>query len=81
MARQTITLHPPRASCFELARTESDPYGGRSRGLRGVLPIIDPVRLHPIALSELQVRIVDSNRLEVSDLNILDRTPIADTQK
>jgi L-fuculose-phosphate aldolase len=57
------------------------PRGDKSRGLRGVFATRSPVRPNPLAISELKVLAVDGNRLEVSGLDILDRTPIVDIKK
>lgn len=57
------------------------PRGDRSKGLRGVFATRSPVRPNPIAISELKVRAIHGNRLEVSGLDILDGTPILDIKK
>jgi tRNA-Thr(GGU) m(6)t(6)A37 methyltransferase TsaA len=57
------------------------PRGDRSRGLRGVFSTRSPVRPNPIALSELEVRAIHGNCLEVSGLDVLDGTPIIDIKK
>lgn len=54
------------------------PRGDRSRGLRGVFATRSPVRPNPIAISELKVLAIDTNRIKVSGLDILDGTPIID---
>jgi tRNA-Thr(GGU) m(6)t(6)A37 methyltransferase TsaA len=57
------------------------PRGDTSRQLRGVFATRSPDRPNPIAISELKVRAVHGNRLEVSGLDILDGTPILDIKK
>ena len=57
------------------------PRGDQSKGLRGVFATRSPVRPNPIAISELQVRKIHGNRIEVSGLDILDGTPIVDIKK
>ena len=57
------------------------PRGDRSKGLRGVFATRSPVRPNPIAISELKVQAIHTNRLEVSGLDILDGTPIVDIKK
>jgi L-fuculose-phosphate aldolase len=57
------------------------PRGDRSRGLRGVFATRSPVRPNPIAVSELKVRSVQGNSIEVSGLDVLDGTPIIDIKK
>jgi len=57
------------------------PRGDKSRGLHGVFSTRSPVRPNPIALSELKVRAIDGNRIEVSGLDIYDGTPILDIKK
>jgi tRNA-Thr(GGU) m(6)t(6)A37 methyltransferase TsaA len=57
------------------------PRGDMSRQLRGVFATRSPDRPNPIAISELKVRAVHGNRLEVSGLDILDGTPILDIKK
>ena len=54
------------------------PRGDRSRGLRGVFATRSPVRPNPIALSELQVRSVQGNTIEVAGVDVIDGTPILD---
>lgn len=57
------------------------PRGDRSKGLRGVFATRSPVRPNPIAISELKVRAIHGNQIEVSGLDILDGTPIIDIKK
>ena len=57
------------------------PRGDRSKGLCGVFATRSPVRPNPIAISELKVRVIDGNQIEVSGLDILDGTPILDIKK
>ena len=57
------------------------PRGDRSKGLRGVFATRSPVRPNPIAISELKVKAIHGNQLEVSGLDILDGTPILDIKK
>ncbi len=71
---------------FWLDRADRDvlkvyPRGDRSRGLRGVFATRSPVRPNPIAVSELTVRAVQGNTIEVSGLDVLDSTPIIDIKK
>ena len=54
------------------------PRGDKSRGLHGVFVTRSPMRPNPIAISELKVLAVDACRIEVSGLDILNGTPIAD---
>jgi L-fuculose-phosphate aldolase len=54
------------------------PRGDKSRGLHGVFATRSPMRPNPIAISELKVLAVDSCRIEVSGLDILNGTPIVD---
>ena len=57
------------------------PRGDRSKGLRGVFSTRSPVRPNPIAVSELQVKEIRGNCLEVLGLDIMDGTPILDIKK
>ncbi|MGR0482674.1 MAG: tRNA (N6-threonylcarbamoyladenosine(37)-N6)-methyltransferase TrmO [Candidatus Electronema sp. V4] len=57
------------------------PRGDRTKGLRGVFATRSPMRLNPIAVSELKVLAVDGGRLEVSGLDIINGTPILDIKK
>ncbi len=57
------------------------PRGDRSRGLTGVFATRSPVRPNPIAISELKVRAVQENCIEVFGVDILDGTPIIDIKK
>jgi L-fuculose-phosphate aldolase len=57
------------------------PRGDRFKGLRGVFATRSPVRPNPIAISELKVRAIHGNRIEVSGLDILDGTPLIDIKK
>ena len=57
------------------------PRGDRSRGLSGVFATRSPARPNPIAVSELKVLGIDSNRVEVKGLDVLDQTPIVDIKK
>ncbi|MHB8809431.1 MAG: tRNA (N6-threonylcarbamoyladenosine(37)-N6)-methyltransferase TrmO [Desulfobulbaceae bacterium] len=54
------------------------PRGDRSRGLRGVFATRSPIRPNPIALSELKVRKVDNNFIEVTGVDVINGTPIVD---
>lgn len=79
-AGQTIVV------LFWLHRARRDvlkvyPRGDTSRGLRGVFATRSPVRPNPIAISELKVRVVRGNLLEVEGLDILDGSPILDIKK
>jgi len=57
------------------------PRGDKTRKIRGVFATRSPARPNPIAISELKVRSIRGNRLEVSGLDILDGTPIIDIKK
>ena len=57
------------------------PRGDRSRGLQGVFATRSPMRPNPVAVSELTVTAVHDNLIEVSGLDIIDRTPIVDIKK
>ena len=57
------------------------PRGDTSKGLRGVFATRSPMRPNPIAISELKVKVVNGNQIEVSGLDILDGTPILDIKK
>ena len=57
------------------------PRGDKSKGLHGVFATRSPVRPNPIAISELKVRAIRGNQIEVTGLDILDSTPILDIKK
>jgi tRNA-Thr(GGU) m(6)t(6)A37 methyltransferase TsaA len=57
------------------------PRGDKSKGLRCVFSTRSLMRPNPITISELKVLAIHDNRIEVSDLDILDGTPIIDIKK
>ena len=57
------------------------PRGDRTKGLHGVFATRSPVRPNPIAISELKIKAICGNLIEVSGLDILDGTPILDIKK
>lgn len=57
------------------------PRGDTSRPICGVFNTRSPVRPNPIAISELKVTAVNGCNIEVTNLDILDGTPIIDIKK
>lgn len=57
---------------------EVRPRGDRTRPLRGVFSTRSPDRPNPIGLHEVEILAVDDTRIQVSDLEALDGTPIVD---
>jgi len=57
------------------------PRGDRSRGLHGVFSTRSPMRPNPVAISEITVTGVSGNKIEVTEVDVYDQTPIVDVKK
>lgn len=54
------------------------PRGDRAREPRGVFATRSPYRPNPIGLHRVRVEAIDGSRIEVSDLDAIDSTPVLD---
>jgi L-fuculose-phosphate aldolase len=57
------------------------PRGDKTRAKRGVFSTRSPARPNPIAVSELKVTAVAHNKLYVTGVDALDKTPVLDIKK
>ena len=57
------------------------PRGDASRPKRGVFSTRSPARPNPIAVSELKVTSISHNKISVTGVDALDKTPVLDIKK